>query len=69
MVVQTDKGLGPVEIEPPEYSQFAKKYYLGNSQTYQRLSPVAAAYCATSVRKLLEKWIKTYLDLLSKEER
>ena len=30
---------------------------------------MAAAYCDTSVRKLLEKWIKTYLDMLSKEER
>ena len=69
MVVQTDKGLGPGAIEPPEYFRFAIKDHLGNSQTYQRLSSLAAAYIATSVRKILEKWIKTYLDVLSKEER
>ena len=36
---------------------------------YQCLIPAAAAYCAISLQKLLEKWIKTYLDVLSKEER
>ena len=35
---------------------------------YQRLIPAAAAYRAASVRKVLEKWIKIYLDVLSKEE-
>ena len=69
MVVQTDKGLGPVEIEPREYFQFASKDHLGYTRTYQRLVPAAAEYRATLVRKLLEKWIKTYLDVLSKKER
>ena len=69
MVVQTYKGLGPGEIEPSEYSRFAIKYHLGNAQTYQHLSPEAASYCDTSVQKLLENWIKTYLDVLSKEEK
>ena len=63
MVVQTEKGLGPLAIEPWEY------FYLGNDQTYQRLVPGAAAYCVTLVQDLLEKWIKTYLDILIKEER
>ena len=31
--------------------------------------PAAAVYRATLVRKLLEKWIKTYLDVLRKEDR
>ena len=35
---------------------------------YQRLIPAAAAYHTTLVRKLLDKWIRTYLDVLSKEE-
>ena len=69
MVVQTDKGLGPGEIDPPEYFRYAIKDHLGNAYTYQRLIPAAAVYCPTSVQKLLEKWIKTYLDVLSKEER
>ena len=69
MVVQTDKGLGPGAIEPREYFQYATRDHLGDTRTYQGLSPAATAYCATSVRKLLEKWIKTYLDVLSKEER
>ena len=71
MVVQTEKGLGLGlgAIETQEYFQFAIKDHLVNAQIYQRLIPVAAAYCATSVRKLLERWIKTYLDVLSKEER
>ena len=33
------------------------------------MSPAASAYFTTSMQKLLEKWIKTYLDVLSKEER
>ena len=69
MVVQTDKGLGPGSIEPNEYFQFTIKDHIGDTRTYQRLIPEAAAYRATSVQKLLEKWIKTYLDVLSKEER
>ena len=67
MIVQTDKGLGPVAIEPREYSHYATRDHLGDTQTYQRLRPAAAAYRATSVQKLLEKWIKTYLDVISKE--
>ena len=69
MVVQTDKGLGPGAIKPRECFRFATRDHLGDTQMYQRLSPAAAAYRATLVRKLLEKWIKTYLDVLSKEER
>ena len=69
MVVQTDKGLGPGAIEPREYFQYVTKEHLGDTQTYQRLRPAAAANRATSVRKLLEKWIKTYMDVISKEER
>ena len=69
MVVQTEKGLGPGAIEPKEYFRFAKKDHLRDSQAYQRLTLAAAAYCDTSMQKLLEKWIKTYLDVLSKEER
>ena len=69
MVVQTDKGLDPGEIEPKEYFRFAIKDNIVDARTYQRLIPVAAAYCATSAQKLLGKWIKTYLDVLSKEER
>ena len=69
MVVQTDKGLGPGEIDPQEYFLFTIKDNLGNAYTYQHLIPAAAAYHPTSVQKLLEKWIKTYLDVLSKEER
>ena len=65
MVVPADKGLGPGSIEPTEYSRFSIKYHLGNSQTYQRLIPAVAEYCATLVQKLLEKWINNYLDVLS----
>ena len=36
---------------------------------YQRLTPEAADSRATWVQELLEKWIRTYLDVLSKEER
>ena len=68
-MVQTDKGLGPGSIEPNEYFQFTIKDHIGDTRTYQRLIPEDAAYRATSVQKLLEKWIKTYLDVLSKEER
>ena len=67
MVVQTEKGLGPVAIEPREYLQYDTREHLEDTRTYQRLSPAAAAYCATSVQKLLEKWIKIYPDKLSKE--
>ena len=66
MVVQTYKGLGPGAIEPKEYFRFFKKYHLRDTQIYRRLTPAAAAYRAISVRKLLEKLIKTYLDVLSK---
>ena len=69
MVVQTDYGLDPVAIYPKEYFQLAIKNYLGDTRTYQRLTPAATAYRATLVQKLLDKWIKTYLDLISKEER
>ena len=69
MVVQKYKGLGPEDIDQKEYFRFSKKYHLGDTQTYQRLTPAAAAYCDTSVQKLLNKWIKTYLEVLSKEER
>ena len=69
MVVHTDKGLSPGAIEPSEYVRYATRDHLGGTWTYQRLSPAAAAYRDTSVRKLLEKWIRTYLDVLSKEER
>ena len=69
MVVQTKKGLGPGSIDSPEYFWFAIKDHIGNAQTYQHLSPAAAAYRANLVRKLLEKWIKTYLDVLSNKER
>ena len=69
MVVQTDKGLGPGAIDPREYFRYATRDHIGDTRTYQRLSPGTAAYRATLVRKLLEKWIRTYLDVLSKEER
>ena len=69
MVVQTDKGLEPGAIKPREYFQFATRDHLGDTWTYQRLSPAATAYRATSVLKLLDKWIKTYMDVLRKEER
>ena len=68
MVIQTDKGLGPGAIEPREYVLYATRDHLGDTRTYQRLTPAAAAYRATSVQKLLENWIRTYLDVLSKEE-
>ena len=69
MVVQTYKCLFPEEINAKEYLRFPIKYHLRDAQTYQLLGPAAAAHCATLVRKLLEKWIKTYLDVLNKEER
>ena len=69
MVVKTKKGLSPGAIDPPEYLRFAIKDHFGNSQTYQSLSPATAAYCATLVQKFLDKWIKSYLDVLNKEER
>ena len=69
MVVQTDKGLGPGAINPREYVRYATRDHLRYKRTYQRLTPVAAAYLATSVRKLLKKWIRIYLDVLRKEER
>ena len=68
MVVQTDKGLGPEAIEPPESFRSSIKYHIGNAQTYQHLIPEAAAYLETLVQKLLKKCIKTYLDVLSNEE-
>ena len=68
MVVQTDKGLGPGAIEPPEYFRLSIKYHLINAQTYQRLTPAAAAYHAKSVQNDLEKWTKTYLNVIIKEE-
>ena len=69
MVIQTDKGLGPGAIEPREYIQYATRDHLGDKRTYQRLTPEAASYRVTKVQKMLEKWIRTYLDVLSKEER
>ena len=69
MVVQTDKGLGPGAIDPREYVRYATRDQLGNKWTYQRLTPAAASYRATLVQKMLEKWIRTHLDVLSKEER
>ena len=52
---------------PREYFQYATRDHLGDTRMYQRLIPAAAAYRAALVRKVLEKWIKTYLDVLSKE--
>ena len=69
MVVQTDKGLGPGAIKPREYIRYATRDHLGDKRKDQRLTPVAASYCAIRVQKMLEKWIRTYLDVLSKEER
>ena len=69
MVVQTDKGLGMGGKELREYVRYATRDRLGDTRSYQRLTPAAAAYGASSVRKLLEKWIRTYLDVISKEER
>ena len=57
MVVQTQKGIGLGAIDPLEYFRFSVIDHLGNAQAYQRLIPEAAAYRATSVQKLLEKWI------------
>ena len=68
MMVQTDKYFVPGAIKPKEYFQFSIKDHLGYAQTYQRLSPAAAAYRATLVQKMLEKRIKTYLDVLTNEE-
>ena len=69
MVVQTDKGLGPGAIDLREYFRYATRDHLGDTWTYQRLIPAAADYRSTLVQRLLEKWIKTYLDVLSKEDR
>ena len=69
MVVQTNKGLGPGTIDTKEYLQFAIRYHLGDARTYQCLSPAAAEYHANSVLKMLDKWIKTYLYVLNKEEK
>ena len=41
MVVQTEKGLGPGAIEPREYFHYATGDHLGDTRTYQRLSPAA----------------------------
>ena len=49
MVVQTDKGLVPGAIEPREYVRYATRDRLGDTRTYQRLTPAAATYRATSV--------------------
>ena len=68
MVVQTDKGLGLGAIEPREYVRYATRDHHGDTRTYQRLSLAAASYHSTLVRKLLENWISTYLDVLIKEE-
>ena len=69
MVFQTDKGLGPGAIVPREYVRYATRDHPGDTRTYQRLTPSAAAYHAILVRKLLEKWIRTHLDVLNREER
>ena len=69
MVVQANKGLGPGAIETREYVRYASRDHLGDTRTYKRLTPAAVTYCSTPVRKLLEKWIRTYLDVLNKEER
>ena len=69
MVVQNDKGPGPGAIEPREFVRNATRDHRGDTRTYQCLTPAAASYRATSVRKLLEKWIRTYLDVIRKEER
>ena len=69
MVVQIDKGLGPGAIGPREYVRYATKNHLGDTRTNQCLNPEAASYRATSVQKLLEKWIRTYLVILSKGKR
>ena len=67
MVVQTDKGLDPGAIDPRVYVCYATRDYLGDKRTYQCLSPGAESYRANLVQELLEKWIRTYLDVLSKE--
>ena len=69
MLLQTNKGLGPGAIEPREYVRYATRDQLGDTRTYQRLTPAAASYRVTLVQELLEKWIRTYLDVLSKEKR
>ena len=69
MVIQIDKGLGPRAIEPREYVHYATRDHIGDNWTYQRLTPAAASYRATLVQKFFEKWIRTYLDVISKEER
>ena len=69
MVIQTEKGLGLGEIEPREYVHYTTRDHLGDTQMYQLLTPAASAYRAILVRKLLEKCIRTHLDVLSKEER
>ena len=69
MVDYTDKGLGPGAINPREYIRYAIRDHLGDKRTYQCLTQAAAAYFATLEKKLLKKWIRTYLYVLSKEER
>ena len=69
MVVQTNKGLGPGAIEPREYTQYATRDHLGDKRTYQHLTPAAASYHAIKVKQMIEKSIRTYLDVISKEER
>ena len=69
MVIQTDKGLGPGAIDPRESVRYATRDHLGVMRTYQCLTPAAASYRAIKVQKILEKWIQTYLDVISKEER
>ena len=69
MVVQTNKGLGLESIKPREYVRYATTDHLGDTRMYQRLTQEAASYRAIKVQKMLEKWIRTYLDVLSKEER
>ena len=60
-------GLG--KIEPHEYIRYATRDHLGDNRPYQSLTPAAASYRATKVQKMLEKWIRNYLHVLSKEER
>ena len=67
MVVQTNKGLGPGAIEPRDYVRYATRDHVWDTRTFQRLTPAAVTYCATLVQNFLEKWIRTYLDVLSKE--
>ena len=52
-----------------EYVRYATKCHIVDTRTYQRLRPLDEADRATSIQKLLEKWIRTHLDVISKEER